>query len=734
MPTLELTFESGESSLSVRRFAVHEALSTFWTASVWARSPDASIDLEALVGKSASFTLEHGYAHVTSGKRVFSGIVQRAEQGRPDVSDKGLSTYLVVIVPKLWLLTQRRNYRVYQHLSIPDIADKLLGEWEIKPEWRIDRGKYPPLEYKVQYDESDYDFLSRLLEEAGITLYFDDSGGSESKMVLGDELHKNEKRAGGPIPYQDNPTQAAEKEFITQVHFGQEVRHGAHTMRDHDFRNPAFNLLGEAPKAQGLEAQLEHYRYRPGAFLVEGGKGGDTPSADDRGVARHENEFAKGRAERALHADRAARRSVRFDGNMVDLRPGTVFSMDGHAHPDVDNQSLLVQSFSIEGAHGEEWRMSGHAVHADAPYYPPEKTPTPEVFGVQTATVVGPAGEEIHTDEFGRIRIQFPWDREGKNDETASCWIRINQSWGGQGYGGIVLPRIGQEVLIGFLEGHPDRPVMLGRVYNQTQPLPYKLPDNKTVSGWKSNSSPGGGGYNEIKFEDKAADEEINIQAEKNLRKRVLNDETIMVGNDRQKTVKVNEQCTTGNNRVEVTGRHRSETTQKNRMIHVKALRDKLVMMNETWVTQGNHKRHVDKDLDRVIKGKKREQVGADVHQLVKGSRREKIDGTQSLQVGEDQFEKVANNHALAVARQIHLMAGANLVGEAPDITFKGAGGFVRIHPGGITIKGTLVQINVGGSPGTGKGVKAEDPEGFEPAKIDPGGGGGEGEGEGAAS
>ena len=444
MPALELSFASGESSLSVRRFAVHEGLSTLFSVSVWARSPDSSLALDALVGQPAALRIEAAYANSQSTARLWTGVVSYMEQSQAEVSDKGLSTYHLTIVPRIWLLTQRINYRIYQHITIPDLVTELLAEWGVEAEWRINAGKYPTLEYKIQYEETDYDFVSRLLEEAGITLFFDDQGGEEAKLVLSDAPQKGQARQGGAIRYVDNPSKAAEKEFVTQVHLAHEVRPGAHVIRDVDFRNPAFALTGDAPKAAGIEASYEQYHYQPGALLIEPGKGGDTPVADDRGIARHDKPFGDGRAERALLADRLGRRAVTFDANVTDLRPGTVFSIDGHAHPEVDGQTLLVTGFNVQGSPGGEWMMSGQAVFTDVAYSPQLKTKRPDVVGVQTATVVGPAGEEIHTDEFGRVRVQFPWDREGQMNEQASCWMRVSQGWGGSGYGMINLPRIGQ--------------------------------------------------------------------------------------------------------------------------------------------------------------------------------------------------------------------------------------------------------------------------------------------------
>ena len=671
---LELSFASGEKSLSVRRFSVHEAASSLFSVSIWARSENPSIDLEALIGKPASFRISTGVRFARTGARVWTGLVSTIEQlhGVQPSGVREESTYFLRLVPNLWLLTQRRNYRIFQHGSIPDITDKILGEWSIEPTWKIDRGEYPKLEYKAQYGESDFAFLSRLWEEAGIAFTLADDDEGASKLTLGDKLHEGPLRPGEPLPYADNPNQEAEKEFVSHVRLAHEVRPGAYTVRDHDFRNPGFALFGEAPKAAAPEDKLEQYHYQPGAMLVETGKGGGTPVADDKGVARHDQPFGKARADRSLGGDRGGRRAIAFDTNTIDLAPGVLFTMDGHPHAELgEDVKLLVTELSLEGAPGEEWSMSGQAVFTDVPHRPAIRTPKPKVEGVQSATVVGTAGQEIHTDEFGRVRVQFPWDREGKSDDGSSCWIRVSQGWAGTGYGMIVLPRVGQEVLVGFLDGDPDQPIVVGRVFNAIQSVPYKLPDHKTRSAWKSDSSLGSNGFNEIMFEDLKGQELVWEQAEKNRRRLVKNDETITVANDRQKLVKNDE--------------------------HER--------------TVGFVKIVVGKDQDIVIAQDKRERVEGDSHLRVYGKRNQRIDGTQSLTVKGDQHELVGKNHALAAVKEIHLAAGTALVIEAAeDLTLKGPGGFIRIDRSGVTIRGNMVRINSGGSPGSGAGSQAEEP------------------------
>jgi type VI secretion system secreted protein VgrG len=564
MHVLELSLESKESTLSglhtTRRFQVHEGMSTLFDVELVVTSKDDDVAMAPIVGKGASFRAVQG-AELLLGipqVRVWTGIVNHFEQTRCE--PKGLSTYALRIVPTLWLATQRRNNRIFQHQTIPDIVDKLLAEWKITPAWKIDRPAYRKLEYRVQYGESDFTFLSRLLEEAGICYYFAQDEKKGSVLTFADKANGAEPRSGGPIKFAEHANEA-DREFVTHVRIAHDVRPGAFTIRDFDFRRkPDYPLLGKAPAAAAPEDRLEQFHYRPGAFVVDDAKPGDTPVADDRGVARWDDKQGEKLATMDLDAVRGPKRTVQFSTNLLELSPGTVFSMYGHPHGDVGpEKKLLVTDLQLSGGPTGQWHAHAQAHFAEHPYRAPDKTPKPTIHGVQSAIVVGPKGEEIHTDEFGRVRVQFHWDREGKYDETSSCWIRVSQSWAGHGFGMIMLPRIGQEVLVGFFEGNPDQPVIVGRVYNNTTRVPYKLPDHKTRSTWKSDSSPNSNGFNEIMFEDAKGKELVYVQAQRDLKKLVKHDESEQIGNSRAVVV--------GNNRSTQVGAVDSLTVGKKHSI-----------------------------------------------------------------------------------------------------------------------------------------------------------------------
>ncbi|MBK9264429.1 MAG: type VI secretion system tip protein VgrG [Polyangiaceae bacterium] len=520
MDNLELRFAAPDINLSVRSFSVVEEMSTPFDISIVARSADEDIDLDAIVGHGAGFKVASSLA--------WSGIVQFAEQ--VDVEPDGLSTYFVRIVPALTRTSLRKNNRIFQHLSVPDIAKKLLADWEIEPVLELDAAAFPKLDYRVQYGETDFAFLSRLLEEAGINYHFRaPEAGSEapSQLVLVADPGVRDSR--GSLLYINNLEHAKGVDAITGVKISHQVRPGRVTLRDHDFRRrPDFQLIADAKCSLDSESRYESYAYAPGAFVIDPG--------------RHDEREGKTLATRRLDAARQGRRKVLFQTTALSLAPGEIFGIDAHPRADLgpDKRLLMIQR-TLEGTSEGEWVSTGMAVFADDPYRPSLVTPKPRMGGLQSAVVVGPAGEEIHVDEHGRVRVQFHWDREGKYTDESSCWMRVSQAWAGRGFGMASLPRIGQEVLVDFLEGDPDQPIIVGRLFNGTSPHPYKLPDHKTKTSWKSDSSPGSGGFNEITFEDAKGREKVIVHAQKDRDEVIRENQSTQIGKDLDVQVGANE-------------------------------------------------------------------------------------------------------------------------------------------------------------------------------------------------
>jgi type VI secretion system secreted protein VgrG len=560
--SFSLSVASGDA-LDVREFTVEERMSSLFSVSVTAVTDTTDLDFEAIIGRPASFEVQSGLAGAVR-PRTWSGVCKEVHEIAAEES--GLSTYSFEIAPTLWLATQRRNHRMFQLMSDVDVALKILSEWGIEPRKKLS-ATYKKRKYRVQYGESDYRFLCRMLEDAGVSFYFVDDGG-QSELVLADAPQANALREP-KIVFRDRPGDA-DVEHVTALRIGRRVRPGRYTLRDHDHRRPpAYKLLATASES-GVEEQLERFHYTPGAFVFEGDRGEATPSADDRGRYRTDEGEAAAIAKRRLDAKRAEALSITFESNVIELAPGVVIGVREHPRRDLgEDRRLLVVGSKTSGVTGKGWKVHAEVRPADRPYYPPLATPKPKVSGIESATIVGPAGEEIHTDEFGRVRVHFHWDRESQMDENSSCWVHVSQPWGGTGYGGVNLPRVGQEVIVDFLGGDPDRPVVVGRLYTNLQKVPYGLPDNKTQSGWKSNSTSGTGGYNELMFEDAAGKELLRMQAEKDMHKLVKNDEESVVGHDRTREVKRNESVAIGKNRTKQVVQNERVTIGQNQTISV---------------------------------------------------------------------------------------------------------------------------------------------------------------------
>ncbi|MGK4000776.1 type VI secretion system Vgr family protein [Sorangium sp. So ce1024] len=643
----EVTVASGDR-LDVRQFHVSERISALFEISLVVVCEDADIDFEAIAGQPMTFTLRQG----ASGRdvRTWTGICRHIEQSA--VEELGVSTYKLVLVPAVWLLTQRRNHRMFQLQSELDIARTLLAEWNIPLSERIS-GAYRKRKIRVQYGETDFTFLCRMLEDAGISFYFQTEDG-ETRLVLDNAPQSNVRREP-PLPFRDNPTDA-DREHATRMRVGRRVRPGKYTVRDHDYRrSPTYDLRSSARTTEPVEERLERFHYVPGAFLYESDKGQPTPVADDRGRYRTDEKEAEALAQRRLDAQRVDARTISFETNAIDLAPGAVVSFLDHPKSELSpGNAFLVTGAVLSGERHGEWSCACEAVSAAVTYRPPLVTPKPKTSGVESATVVGPPGEEIHTDEFGRVRVHFHWDRESRMDEASSCWIHVSQPWAGMGFGGTNLPRVGQEVIVDFLGGDPDRPIIVGRVYTALQTTPYKLPDNKTQSGWQSRSSPGGGGdnYNEIMFEDKKGHELLRMQAEKDLNKLVKNDESVRIGHDRTKQVGHDDTLAVGNDRTRTVGHDEAVSIGNDRT--------RLVGNNES-VTIGNSRtKSVGVNEALFVGVNQSEQIGANRTVAVGANHTETIGANMSVNVGMAKAETVA-------------LASAETVGAAKTLTVGGA-------------------------------------------------------------
>ena len=537
----------GRARFDVRSFVATEAISTLFQIRVTAHHVDPGLDFLEVVGAPASFRATGhggGGAPVT---RTWSGVIANMEQTRAVGGPRSYSTYELTLVPRLWLLTQRRNYRIFQYMSELAIALELLAEWEIPVTLRLDPATYRGRKYKVQYAETDYEFLYRVLSEVGICFFFEYVD-DEQVVVLADAPHIA-PRLEGALGHQDTPNQAEGKTFVTSLRRSQRVRPNAILLRDRDYRkDSSYELQAGAHVVDSdkrelavFDRRLEGFYYPENFNFLDEGVDETSPHADARGLSRTDELEAK----RLAFVDLASRRNdsyvIEFESNDLRLTHGVTFTIEGHPADEINHEKgFLVVESRIAGRVDSALSVSCEAVSARW-VYRATLAAKPRIIGLESATVVGAHGEEIDCDEFGRVKVHFHWDRYSKRDDNSSCWIPVSQSWGGAGMGGVQIPRIGQEVLVEFLAGDPDRPIITGRVFTAVNKVPIKLPAAKTQTILQSQSTGGGGGNNMIRMEDACGIEHLDMRAEKDMNVDVLNDCTTKVGANRALTVGGNE-------------------------------------------------------------------------------------------------------------------------------------------------------------------------------------------------
>ncbi|MGK8707747.1 type VI secretion system tip protein VgrG [Metapseudomonas otitidis] len=667
-----LDIEGANTDFKVLAFTGHEALNQPFRFDIELVSERSRLDLESLLHKPAFL------AFTPDGRGVHGQVFGIA------VGEIGnrLTHYHLTLVPRLAYLALRHNQRIFQHLSVPQIIGQVLEDHGILADayrFRLGPKAPPPRDYCTQYDESDLHFISRLCEEEGLHFHFEHQPDGHV-LVFGEDASAFPK-LGRPVAYVANTGQVADEPVIKRFGLRMEARTLRVTRRDYFFEKP--RLLMEAahtPQDDLPQPDLEDYDY-PGRFT-------------DRDRGRH-------LARRAQERHRRDYRLADGDSDEPRLVSGHLLSLSDHPKPEWNDlwlitalhhegkQPQVLEEFaSIDGvvksAKGallgaaqkalgvslpstsepassdsdfkQGYRNRFQAIPWDVPARPDLKHPKPRVLGSQTAVVTGPKGEEIHCDRHGRIKVQFHWDREGQADEHTSCWLRVASSWAGNAYGAIAIPRIGMEVLVTFLEGDPDQPLVTGCLYHGVHQPPYELPANKTRTLLKTDSSPGGGGYNELRIEDRKGQEQIYVHAQRDWDENIEHDQKIRVGNQRHDRVE-------GSVYSEFFG-EQHHTLHKDRKTELK-LDDHLTVGNE-----------------------------------------------QHIQIGAGQF--------VEAGQEIHYYAGDKVVIDAGmELTASGGGSFLKLDPGGVTFSGATINLNSGGAAGEGSGARPILPGAVKPADKD---------------
>ncbi|HBQ4394847.1 TPA: type VI secretion system tip protein VgrG [Escherichia coli] len=492
-------------------------------------SPAANLQLKPMVGKDLCVNIELD----GGGKRYISGLVTAARvaghQGRSVV-------YELRLEPWLKILTHTSDYKAFQNKNVVDILDEVLDEYPWPVEKRLVEN-YPTRAWQVQYGETDFAFIQRLMQEWGIYWWFEHSENSHT-LVLADAINVHKACADSPLVCYYQKGLKLDKEFIHTITANESLRSGQWVLNDFDFMKPRSLLKSTVanPRETGL-AEYEHYEW-PGDYFT-----------------KSEGEML---TRIRMEEQRSPGSRVQGSGNIRTLMTGFTFTLENYPTAEVNREYLLVQTtlFIQDNAQhsGQEQHFSystSFELHPTSEVYRPQRTLSkPHTKGPQSAIVTGPAGQEIWTDKYGRVKVQFGWDRYGKNDENSSCWVRVSYPWAGKGFGGIQIPRIGQEVLVDFKNGDPDLPIIVGRTYNQDTMLPWGLPGAATQSGFYSHTIGGGpANANALRFEDKPGGEEVWLHAEKDQRIEVNNNESHWVGNNRLKVIDKTETAIIGEKR-----------------------------------------------------------------------------------------------------------------------------------------------------------------------------------------
>lgn len=576
---------------------------------------------EELLGKPVTVSV----ALRDDKKRYFHGYVTRFGIG----SHRGrYFGYQASVRPWLWFLTRTADCRIFQEQSVPDIVKKVFEDHaNAHFEFKLFRS-YRKWVYCVQYRETDYNFVARLLEHEGIYWYIE-HGESADKVILVDSQSAHDSAPGcKSLPYYEEAALAApDTECVSAWRFSSEVESDKVTLTSYDFERPSTSLKTGTKKS---------HKYRLPEFEVFDFQG-DFVQADDGAQW----------AEDRLDEHQSRFQVVAGDSNAHGIEVGRLLELTRHPRADQNSKYLVtaisvhaqVDAYESDNTAGA-FRCEFAGIPAAQQFRPPRQTPKPFVQGPQTALVVGPGGEEIFTDKYGRVKVQFHWDRLGQRNEKSSCWVRVSQPWAGKNFGGIQIPRMGQEVVVDFLEGDPDQPLITGRVYNAEQMPPWDLPANATQSGILSRSSKGGSAANAnaLRFEDKKGAEQVWLHAEKNQDIEVENDETHWVGHDRKKTVDHDETVQVKHDRTETVGN------------------------DETIAVQHDRKEQVGNDEILKVLRDQTETIGRDRQVAIGKNHTETIGTSMSLTVGSILTESIGINHSETVGGAMELTVGGAIV------------------------------------------------------------------------
>ncbi len=701
----------GDDVLLLTAFSGREEMSRLFTFELDMISDKNDIAAKDIVGKNVTFSTKMA----DGSPRHFNGFVNRFQAG--DEDDNKRRNYRAEVVPWLWFLTLTTDCRIFQNKKVPEIIEQIFNDLGFTDFQMQVKGSHPKRDYCVQYRESDFSFVSRLMEEEGIFYFFKHEDGKHT-LVISDHKGAYQDCVEKEVDYPRDFGSRAIEDYITAWEHRWEFRTGKIAQTDYNFETPSTKLMTTEKTVVTLPGMDKYEAYDfPGGY----------------GTTGDGNPLAKTRMEESETGH-----DVVHGGSFCkSFTLGGKFKIKQHRSSSEVGKSYVITSVvhsaretvAYETGNEVEGHYDNHftCIPDSVSFRPARLTEEPFVQGPQTAVVVGPGGEEIYTDKYGRVKVQFFWDREGKKDENSSCWMRVSQVHAGKSFGGIDIPRIGEEVIVSFLEGDPDLPIITGRVYHAENMPPYGLPAAKVISGMKSNSTKGGGGYNEYILDDTKGNELIREHGqfdkdstiEHDLREHVLHDrsrdvthdETILVGNDRKKTIGHDETTKVGNNRTENVGTdekisigsNRTEDVGKDEKITIGSNRTESVGKDEKITIGDNRTESVGKNESIEIGKDQSIKVGGNRNEQVAKDEGVQITGTRSHTVGKSDTLDVGKTLAITAADSITLTTGSasitmkkdgTITIKGKDITIDGSGKINAKAGGNITMKGQKILQN----------------------------------------
>lgn len=670
---IKLSGPKGPNEIQFLKGEVRDGLSKLTEVTVEFMSDKSTTKPEDFLGERFSIAIDLE----DDSKRYFAGFCTTIEYGGYHL---GLHRFIAELRPWLWFLTRVEDHRIFQEKTVVEIIQEVLtdhgfsGDIENKL-----NGTYPTRVYCVQYRETDFAFISRLMEEEGIYYFFDEKE-SATKMVLCDGISSHSDLPGAELLdfFEPDNDFRRDDDHIWRVTSNENVRSGKVTLNEYEFEKPKADQkkVKELPSGDHSHKKYEIYRY-PGHIREP--MDGDT-------IVRVR-----------MEAEKAKHRRFNAEGNVRRMAVGGLFTLQEHYVSDYNKQFLVLEATHIlqsqemidtlreerqsqkapnePDADGTEinydtYRSSFEVMRDDVQFRAPLVTPWPEIAGLQTATVTGPSGEEIHTDKYGRIKVQFHWDRDGQNDEKTTCWVRVAMPWTGKKWGMISIPRIGNEVVIQFEEGDPDRPICTGMIYNADNMPPYALPDNKTQTGIVTRSSKSGSSdtFNELIFEDKKDAEFVRLQSERDYKETIKNNAEITIGLEHQDP---------------------GDLTQT--IYHTKT--EKIQTGDHIFkVEKGNQNVFVKTDHDCTIEGKSTTEITGDTVMTVSQG-----DYTQTVSSGNvtRKVEGGSETHTISTGNwTVEVSSGSISIEAAMEISLQVGGSSIVIDPSGITIAGPMITVS----------------------------------------